>query len=165
MLYKTLKLRTFKISFNQVFFWISNMKVSLILIIVSFYEVIGKTKVIPDERVQYCDGPPLGSGQPLVGNITTIDADFLVSDDEKVSLNGTVLFKKNIDGNFVIKYSGEQLLLGDWHLKLVKVQQDACIDLFNPVDVFYPFFQDKKRCPLQPGVSFSYIFSNIVMKI
>lgn len=126
----------------------------LTIFIIFLYKVSGRVKIIPDERTQYCEGPRLKRGEPAVGNILITDIEFLVSDDEKVTLNGTVTFTKNLDNKIFVKNTGEQLLQGDWHPRWVKVLQDACFDFFNPLDIFYPFYKDQKRCPYKPGVSY-----------
>jgi hypothetical protein len=129
----------------------------LLIATIFIHKVIGIGKIIPDDRTQYCNGPHLRQGEPAVGNFSEVDIDFLVSDDETtVIVNGTVTFTKHVK-EISLRATGEQLLQGDWHLRIVKQMQDACFDLFNPLDIFYPFYKNQKRCPYKPGVSFFFI--------
>lgn len=85
-----------------------------------------------------------------------VDLEYLVDDDENVSLNGTITMKINAGGDGYkssLVISGEKYELSGWHRRTVKVLQDICFDLFNPVDMFYPYFKDMKRCPYKAGVS------------
>lgn len=126
-------------------------------------EVFGRGKIIPDDRMQYCNGPPLKPGEPARGNFSIVDLDYLVTDDEVVSINGTVTTTK-FTSKLRIRSTGEQLLQGDWHPRSVKVMEDACFDLFNPLDIFYPYYKDQQRCPYNPGVSFLKFHHKINLK-
>jgi hypothetical protein len=130
------------------------LKILIFLFIaaVNTVKVEAKGKVIPDDRVQNCQGPKVELNEIAHGNIVDADLDFLVSDEENVILNGSLTFKMDIQQGYFVRITGEKLDQGDWHRKTIKNMQDACFDLFNPLDLFYPYFRDFKQCPYQPGV-------------
>jgi hypothetical protein len=126
---------------------------SICLVLLVFVtEIVSNGKVIPDDRVQVCDGPKLRHGEPAKGKIFNADIDFVITDEENVLLNGSLIAIKNVDKEWFVRITGEQLIQGDWHTRTVKVLQDPCYDLFNPLDIFYSYFKDLPRCPYEPGV-------------
>lgn len=135
----------------------NNIVKLLAIFVVNFPQVFGNAKCIPDERVQTCKGPKLGKGDIAHGTIADVDLDFLVDDDENVILNGTITFKADMEDQSTVIITGEKYEQGDWHRRLVKVLQNVCFDLFNPIDIFYQHFKDQKQCPYKSGVSFEII--------
>lgn len=55
--------------------------------------------------------------------------------------------------NMYVVSTGHQLYLGSSQRKFSASMTDACKDLFNPYDIYYKFFKNKKRCPWSAGVS------------
>lgn len=113
-----------------------------------------KFLVIPEERFVPCeDGTPLDEDRILNLQQFSVDTDFLLLDDNKIMLNGTVTFNTRIEAPWSVLLVGEKLERGVWTQKVVKNMRDACYDFFNPMDIFYINMKTFQRCPYEKGVS------------
>lgn len=132
-----------------------NSKVSVFLFTVLILIRISHFyKIIPDERIATCDGEYVKEGEVYIGNAGNVSGEFILEIDNRIRMVGGLHIKEEIDSPFFYKLVAEKLLPdGQWALKFTKTAFDACKDFFNPADVYYPFFKDKKRCPWPPGVN------------
>lgn len=112
-----------------------------------------KYKVILDERIATCDEKYLKKGEVYKGRIVDVNLTFVLEEDEKLLIVGDMTSKVNIDTPLFVQITASQLLMGSWQQRVTKTLFDVCHDAFNPVDIYYRYFEDKKRCPLSPGVS------------
>lgn len=133
------------------------LKIFLTIILYFTIKVLANIRVIPDDRVQYCHSDEkLREGEIAYGNITDIDLNYVLIDENTIVINGTMTFKIDIEQpTFSTLFSGEQFEGTDWHKRLDHLIRDNCEDLFSPTSMYYPYSKDLKKCPFKPGVSFN----------
>lgn len=134
------------------------LKITTLILIVSITGISAVTKVIPDQRYQYCtfsgsNSDRLRNGQPVIGKILDVDVDFDVDDDEKVTIVGNMTFKIDIKKPLFLRLTGEKYQQAGWHKMSVKTEENVCESFFKPTEMYYDVFKDAKRCPLSKGVS------------
>lgn len=133
------------------------LTIFIVLSILKVYNVVnGKVRIIPDERFQYCeeDSKKLGEGEIAYGNITDVDIAFILEDENTVFIQGALNFKMRIDRpTSHVLIEAYKFDMGQWHKRNEQEVRDCCEAAFSPLGMYYPFFKDFKRCPLEPGVS------------
>lgn len=130
------------------------MKILIFAILASLNVSGNCLKIILDERISTCDGRELNSGEVLYGNAFDLNWTFILEEDETIRMIGGFKFKEPLKSHDYLLLSGEKLMGdGRWVYKGSKTVNDMCFDFFNPSDIFHRYFQNMKRCPLQPGVS------------
>lgn len=112
-------------------------------------------KFIPDDYIASCDGNFLSEGEVLKlnGDIFENNVKFILEDDYRVRMVGGLLVKTEIKSPLNLRVTGEQRVQGEWAVRVTKVSHDCCIDFFNPFNLYYLYFKNQPRCPVQPGVS------------
>lgn len=110
-------------------------------------------KIFPDDTFATCDGINLKVGEVYNGTMANINMTYDLQEDNTILMTGGYYFKVKVDKPFFMRVTGEKLIQGQYVAKVIHTNLDNCSDLFNPLGMFYTYFKDKKRCPLQPGVS------------
>lgn len=125
-------------------------------------------KVFPDDTLSTCDGINLKPGELYNGTMFNVNMTFDLQEDNTVLMTGGFFWKVKIDKPFWMRVTGDKLTQGQYTTKATKTNLDGCFDLFNPLDVFFNYFKEQKRCPLKPGVSrilYHFIVHNYRLKL
>lgn len=131
--------------------------ISLLAIKVSILTILQIShclKVIPDDYLTTCEDKTLKAGEIFSGNFADVNITFDLQNDNKMKIIGGITFKTEVKTPLFVLITGEKLIQGEFQKKLTKTVVDGCFDLYNPTDIFYSYFKDKPKCPLQPGVSY-----------
>lgn len=129
--------------------------ITVVIFSLQVIEIVGKLRVIPDERYENCDETP-SEGFFRLTNITNMYFEFKLTDDYKVILNSnlTLLVPITLKKKLIIKISGKHWYLGKWQERFTSTMLDTCTDIFNPLGITYRYTKNLKRCPYVIGVRF-----------
>jgi hypothetical protein len=110
-------------------------------------------KIVPDDKIQYCEGDKVQLGELVKGNGSEFDIEFELIDEQTSRINGFMRMIVNGTPPVAARFSGEKFEMGEWHRRVIKTYSDVCHDFYNPLDVYYDYFKDQPHCPLSENVS------------
>lgn len=129
----------------------------ILFVSVSILLILGtsaRLRVIPEEHFESCEGGD-SSGFHRSGDLIDFYNEYILDDNDKVIINSNLTFKVPITlkEKLFVRIVGHQFYMGTWQKRFVNTMSDTCNDVFNPLDIHYPYFKDFKRCPWDTDVS------------
>jgi hypothetical protein len=120
----------------------------LLIVISASHQFISRSKkYVFDENTYDC------STDKSEKKVFDVDLDIIAETEYDMFLNGTMTFLVDVKPPWRVETYGKKLEQGEWFKKLERSVRDFCFSKNNPTDVFYPFFGNKKNCPISKRVS------------
>lgn len=124
----------------------------LLKVVESFVKDVFLT-IVPDDKIQYCEGKKVELGEIVKGNGSEFDIEFELIDEKTARIKGFMRMLVNGTPPVSARFTGEQFDVGAWNRRVIKTYTDVCKDFYDPLDVYYDYFKDQPQCPLNENVS------------